>query len=41
MLKSAGLKAIQQNLFNKISFEIDKIEAILFTKKRKLIKQIE
>ena len=39
-LEAAGLEAIQWGLQNRISFEVDKTEAVLFTKKRKLAKEV-
>jgi ribonuclease HI len=41
ILEAAGLEAIQWGLLNKIGFEVDKTEAVLFTRKRKLAKQIK
>ena len=41
ILEAAGLKAIQWGLLNRIGFEVDKTEAVLFSRKRKLAKQIE
>ena len=41
MLEKARLETIQWGLLNRISFEVNKIEAVLFTKKRKLAKQIK
>jgi hypothetical protein len=40
MLEAAGLEAIQWGLQNRISFEVEKMEAVLFTKKRKIVKKI-
>ena len=40
-LEAAGLEAIQWGLQNRISFEVDKTEAVLFTKKRKLAKEVK
>ena len=39
-LETARLEAIQWGLQNRISFEVNKMEAVLFTKKRKLAKEI-
>ena len=39
-LEIAGLEAIEWGLQNRISFEVDKTEAVLFTKKRKLAKEV-
>src|SRR5271154_29236 len=38
-LEQAGQKAIDWGLQNSVSFEVDKTEAVLFTKKRKLAKE--
>jgi hypothetical protein len=39
-LEAAGLEAIQWGLQNRISFEVEKTEAVLFTKKRKIAKEV-
>src|SRR5271156_5828740 len=39
-LEQAGQEAIDWGLQNSVSFEVDKTEAVLFTKKRKLAKQV-